>query len=99
MARSWCRNGTSSRACSMGSPPVISTRPPDGRKALDFGEDLGVRHFMAAGEGVLGVAPGAAEIASGEADEDAGESGERAFTLQRFVDFDDVHGAPTDAHC
>ena len=62
-----------------------------GRQALDLGEDLVLRHFAAAGEGVLGVAPGAAEIASGEAHEDAGQSGEGTFPLQRFVDFDDVH--------
>ena len=41
-------------------------QPAGGRKALDFGEDFCVRHFVSAAEGVLGVAPGAAKIASGE---------------------------------
>ena len=50
-----------------------------------FGEEL------ATGEGVLGVAPGAAEVTSGEADEDAGEAGEGGFALDGFVEFDEVH--------
>jgi len=62
-----------------------------GREALNFKEQLRGGDFTAAGEGVLGVTPGTAEIASGEAHEDAGQTREGTFTLQRFVDFDDVH--------
>ena len=54
---------------------------------LDFVEGEG----LAAGEGVLGVAPGAAEVAAGEADEDAGEAGEGGFALNGFVEFDEMH--------
>src|SRR5581483_8671239 len=42
--------------------------------ALHAVEDLVDRHPLAAGERVLGVAPAAAEIAAGEADEHAGAS-------------------------
>ncbi len=74
----------------MGSPPVNSTRVQGARALiwlLDFVEGEG----LAAGEGVFGVAPGAAEVAAGEADEDAGEAGEGGFTLDGFVEFDEVH--------
>ncbi len=73
-------SGISSRSCSMGSPPVISTRPPVGerrepRSNLIFG------HLVAAAEGVLGVTPGAAQIASGQAHKDAWQPGKGALTL------------------
>ena len=74
----------------MGSPPVNSTSVQGARASIccyDFVEGEG----LAAGEGVLGVAPGAAEVAAGEADEDAGEAGEGGFALDGFVEFDEVH--------
>ena len=55
---------------------------------LDFVEGEG----LATGEGVLGVAPGAAEVAAGETDEDAGEAGEGGFALDGFVEFYEMHG-------
>jgi len=57
-------------------------------KGFDLGEDFVGGEGLAAGEGVLGVAPGAAEIAAGEADEDAGDAGEGAFALDAFVELD-----------
>ena len=63
-----------------------------GGEGFDLREDFVVGEGLAAGEGVLGVAPGAAEIAAGEADEDAGDAGEGAFALHGFVEFDEVHG-------
>ena len=42
-------------------------------------------------ECVLAVAPGAAEIASGEADEDARQTGVGGFALKRFVDLSYLH--------
>src|SRR6185369_3878866 len=44
-------------------------------------------------EGVLAVAPGAAKVANRGADKDARESCEGGFTLERFVEFDDLHGS------
>jgi len=52
-----------------------------GGEGFDLREDFVGSEGFAAGEGVLGVAPGAAEIAAGEADEDAGDSGEGTFAL------------------
>jgi len=46
--------------------------------------------FFAFGERVGGVAVGATEVAGGEADENAGQAGEGALTLQAQVDFVDV---------
>ena len=63
-----------------------------GGECFDFGDDLVGGVGLAAGEGVLGVAPGAAEVAAGEADEDAGEAGEGGLALDGFVEFDEVHG-------
>jgi len=40
---------------------------------------------------VGGIAPRAAQIASGQADENARQSGTRAFSLNRFEDFGDEH--------
>jgi hypothetical protein len=54
---------------------------------FDFVEGEG----LASGERVLGVAPGAAKVTAGEADEDAGESCEGGFSLNGFVEFDEVH--------
>ena len=82
--------GRSSLACSMGSPPVNSTSV-QGARASIWCYDFVFGEGLAAGEGVLGVAPGAAEVAAGEADEDAGETGEGGFALNGFVEFDEVH--------
>jgi len=61
-------------------------------KSLDFGLNVFCGHFLAAGEGVLAVAPGAAQIAGCQPNEDAGKSGVGRFTLQRLVNFRDLHG-------
>jgi len=65
-----------------------------GGESFDLGEDFVGSEGLAAGEGVLGVAPGAAEVAAGEADEDAGDAGEGAFALHGFVELDEVHYFP-----
>ena len=49
-------------------------------------------HFRSAVKRVGGVAPGAAQIASGEAHKDAGQACAGAFALNRFEDFSDEHG-------
>jgi len=59
-------------------------------ETVDFGADFFERLFLAAGEGVSGVAIGAAEVAGSEADKNAGQPREGAFTLQAQVDFIDV---------
>ena len=61
-----------------------------GCQGFDLGFDFVEGEGLAAGEGVLGVAPGAAEVAAGEADEDAGQTGEGGFTLDGFVKFDEM---------
>ncbi len=63
-----------------------------GGESFDLGDDFVFGEGLAAGEGVLGVAPGAAEVAAGEADEDAGEAGEGGLALNGFVEFDEMHG-------
>ena len=63
-----------------------------GGEGFDLGEHLVGGEGLAAGEGVLGVAPGAAQVAAGEADEDAGDPGEGAFALDGFVELDEMHG-------
>ncbi len=63
-----------------------------GAKGFDLGYDFVFGEGLAAGEGVLGVTPGAAEVAAGEADEDAGEASEGGFALDGFVELDEVHG-------
>ena len=47
---------------------------PAGGEGFDLGQDFFMGEGLAAGEGVLGVTPGTAEIAAGEADEDAGQA-------------------------
>ena len=54
-----------------------------------FCQDFLQRHFFAFGEGVGGVAIGAAQIAGGEPDENARQAGEGAFALQAQIDFVD----------
>ncbi len=63
--------------------------PVVGGEAFDFGEDIGGRESASAAEGIGGVAVRAAQVAGGEAHEDAGEAGEGAFALQAGVDFVD----------
>jgi len=63
-----------------------------GGQGVDLGFDLVEGEGLAASEGVLGIAPGAAEVAAREANEDAGEAGEGGFALDGFVEFDEVHG-------
>jgi hypothetical protein len=62
-----------------------------GGEGFDLGDDFVGGKGLAAGEGVLGVAPGAAQVTAGEPDEDAGEAGEGGFALDRFVELDEVH--------
>ena len=62
-----------------------------GGQGLDAGYDFILGVWFAAGEGVLGVAPGAAEVAAGEADEDAREAGEAALALDGFVELYEIH--------
>ena len=76
----------------MGSPPVISTSPPAGTQTGNFAEHFFERHLAPAVKTELAIAPGAAQVASGQAHEDAGQTGMGGFTLQRFVDFGDLHG-------
>ena len=53
----------------------------------DSGEDFRDSHFFALGEGVRGVAIRAAEIAGGQARENARQTGERAFPLHAQINF------------
>jgi hypothetical protein len=48
-------------------------------------------HLLAAMEGVGGVAPGAAQVASSQAHEDARQACAGSLTLDRFEYFRDVH--------
>jgi len=52
-----------------------------GLEGFDLRDDFVGGEGFAAGEGVLGITPGAAEVAAGEADEDAGDAREGAFAL------------------
>src|SRR5271167_1406915 len=54
---------------------------------LDFLE----RHALAAFEGVLTVAPGAAQIASRQPYKNTWQSGVGGLSLQRLVNLDDLH--------
>jgi len=65
-----------------------------GGEGFELGEDLVGGEGLATGEGVLGITPGAAEVAAGEADKDAGDAGEGAFALDGFVELDEVHYFP-----
>jgi hypothetical protein len=56
---------------------------------MDFGENVLQRSLLAFGESVSGVAVGAAEVAGGEPDENAGQPGKGAFTLQAQIYFID----------
>lgn len=58
-------------------------------EAGDFGVNFFQGLFFAFSKGVGGIAIGAAEIAGGQADKNAGEAGEGAFALQAQVDFID----------
>src|SRR5512133_3748371 len=62
-----------------------------GREAADFGFDFFGSHGVSTLEGVLAVTPCASEVANRGAHEDARESREGGFTLERFVEFDDLH--------
>src|SRR5262249_19733183 len=62
-----------------------------GAEMCYFIENFLGSHPLAAVEAVFCVAPGAAEIASSETDENAGQSRVGGLTLERFVDFSDLH--------
>src|ERR1043165_6038249 len=59
--------------------------------ALDARDDVVELHPLAAGERVLGVAPAAAQVAAGEADEDARPPGVRRLALDGMEDLSDAH--------
>jgi hypothetical protein len=46
---------------------------------------------VSAGEGVFAVTPSAAEVASGQTDEDTRQASKGGFALNGFINFDDVH--------
>ena len=72
----------------------LATRELDKRarsEGFDLLLNLVEREGLAAGEGVLGVAPGAAKIATRETDEDARQAREGRFALNGFVELDEVH--------
>ena len=56
----------------------------------DFVLDGGKRHCFTAGEGISGVAVGAAKVAAGKPHEDTWPAGESAFALQAEVNFMDA---------
>ncbi len=59
----------------------------------DFILDGGECHGFTAGEGISGVAVGAAKVATGEPHEDTRPAGESAFALQAEVNFMDAQCA------
>jgi hypothetical protein len=60
---------------------------------VNFFQNFRQRLFFAFGEGVSRVAIRAAQIAGGEPDENARQTGEGAFALQAQIDFVDDEGA------
>ena len=58
-------------------------------ETIDFGADVFERLFFAFGEGIGGIAIGAAQVAGGETDEDARQAGKSAFALQAQIDLVD----------
>src|SRR5216684_4607232 len=62
--------------------------------APNAGDDLIDRHPLPAGEGVLGVAPAAAQIAASQTDEDAGAAGVARFALNRMKDLGNADHRP-----
>ena len=61
-----------------------------GLQGFYLGDNLFVGEWLPAGKGVLGVAPGAAQIAACEPDEDAGNTGEGALALYGLVELDEA---------
>ena len=59
----------------------------------DFVLDGGKRHCFTTGEGISGVAVGAAKVAASESHEDTWRAGESAFALQAEVNFMDAQCA------
>ena len=59
------------------------------RQFFYFGQNIGERFLFSFRERVGGVAIRAAEVAGGEADENARQPGEGAFPLQAQIDFVD----------
>ena len=58
-----------------------------GAQAGDFAEHFLQRHLFPAVETELAVTPGAAQVASGQTHENAGQAGICRFALERFIDF------------
>ena len=64
----------------------------------DFVLDGGERHCFTAGEGISGVAVGAAKVATGEAHEDTRPPGESAFALEAEINFMDAQCTAHTSH-
>ena len=62
-------------------------------EAGNLSQNLIDGHLATAVKAELAVAPGAAQVASGQTDEDAGQASVGRFSLERFVDFGDLHGS------
>ena len=60
-------------------------------KLFNFRCHLVFSELVAAAEGVLGVAPAAAQVASRQPHKDARQPGEAGFALNGFIDFDEIH--------
>jgi len=80
----------SSRAI-IGSPPVRTTCDAGWRRVSARMAIEGKGFAFGLPGRVFGVAPGAAEVAAGSADEDGGDAGELAFALEGVEDFGDAH--------
>ena len=89
------RQSSGSSGCSSGSPPVRQTWRTG--MAFKLGHDRLARPLLPAVEGVGGVAPGAAQVAAGEADEGAGPPGPRPLPLDAPEDLRDAHQPPSGA--
>src|SRR3954471_5743706 len=66
-------------------------QPRSWAEVLNFVEDLLGSHFLAAVKTVFGVAPRAAQIATGQAHEYARHASVCRFPLQRLVNLSDLH--------
>src|SRR5581483_8514161 len=58
---------------------------------MHFPLDFFQGHLLAAGKGVLAVAPRAAQVASSQPHKDARQTGVGRFTLKRLVNLRDLH--------
>ena len=61
-------------------------------QCFDALEHIGNAHLLPTVKSIGGIAPGTAQIASGETDEDAGKAGAGSFALNGFKNLGDKHG-------